>query len=115
MSQLPAQQFEWLAETLGTSELAIDTVGGGKNNRGFRVSCPANQYFVKAYFGADDFNRFQREVAFYRLLNKHQIDGVPFMIATSAEHELAIFEYVAGHIPTAVEQALIEQVADFFI
>jgi hypothetical protein len=78
--------------------LSVARMPGGRNNRAYRVTAANRTYFLKHYFRhpADTRDRFAAETAFLRFCANRGIAWVPRLLASDAEHGIALMEFVDG-------------------
>lgn len=105
---------QWVEAETAISVKHVETVSGGKNNRGYIVSDGVKRYFLKQYF-SDDSQRFRREVEFSWMLTTCNVKGHPKLIASEcvAKHNLAIFEHLKGQLPQQITSEMITSAAQF--
>ena len=75
-----------------------DLRGGGRNSRIYKVRSQGNKFALKQYPSrADDpRDRLGTEVAALRLMQSHDIDAVPRVIAVDREHNFVLLSWIDG-------------------
>ena len=103
---------EVVAWMLGRAPDSIHQVGGGGNNRLFRIDCGDAAYALK-YYPADSRDRLGAEFAFLRFLASNGIDSVPRAIASAPDERVALYQWIDGVRPDALEPDELGAVFDF--
>ena len=77
---------------------AISKIGGGANNRVYRIVCPLGQYVVKFYFQhpLDSRDRLGIEYQSFSFLWENGLQMVPKPLAFSREHHCAFYDFIEG-------------------
>lgn len=114
------------ARMLGRSTVELARIGGGGNNRLYRLTAGAEQFALKSYdAGVRDVHsgtgiislRLQREWAGLEFLTRHGIDNVPAPLARDDARNLALYSWIdgvpAGRTPEARRPGDITALAGF--
>jgi hypothetical protein len=96
----------------------LSEIAGGGNNRVYRLICGGKALLLKAYFRHPDDprNRLAAEFAFSKCAWSQGIRCLPQPLACDYEHDLGLYEFVAGRLllPAEIGLAEVEQALDFY-
>ena len=109
-----------LLNKLGTrSPFKIKNIGGGANNKVYKIETGVDDYLFKAYYHGpeDKRDRLKTEFGFSDFLWCSGIRKIPRPIVQDIKNRSALYEYIEGRkvTPAEVDEKLLSQVADFFI
>ena len=96
--------------------MGISKIGGGANNKVYRVTCPSQEYVVKFYFRhpLDSRDRLGIEFKSVSFLWQQGIRQIPRPIALNREHHCAFYELIKGtSLGTDISQDDIGKAAGF--
>ncbi len=105
-----------IAEALiGAAAESIETVGGGRNSRVYRVRSAGTSYALKRYPPRTDDprDRLGTEAKALKLMERHHLDRVPRFIRADEEQGFALLTWLDGIAPASVAEADIDQAASF--
>jgi hypothetical protein len=93
----------------------VEPMGGGRNNRVFRVVAGSQAVVMKCYHHDpnDQRDRLQTEWGFLSHVTACGVHNVPRPLACDASHYAALYSFVAGRRPIAVDDDLVRQAAAF--
>ncbi|MBI2998987.1 MAG: phosphotransferase [Deltaproteobacteria bacterium] len=88
-----------LARLLGRNVISVERIGGGRNNKVYRLDCDGSHSFaVKYYFrhGSDGRDRLDVEFSSLQLLWESGIRSIPRPLLADKGRAMAVYEYVDG-------------------
>lgn len=83
---------------LGVSDVALESIDGGRNSRVYKLVTPSGPYAFKTYFrhSSDSRSRMDTEFQALRFLWDNGESAVPEPIASSPDDDCAIYEWIDG-------------------
>jgi aminoglycoside phosphotransferase (APT) family kinase protein len=101
------------------TDLRATRIGGGGNNRVFRLEAGNESFVLKCYFQhpSDPRDRFRTERAFYEHLRAAGVASAPCFLAADETHRFTILELVAGSklSPEQVTMDAVQQAVNFVV
>lgn len=102
------------------SPVALTRLAGGKNNRVYRVECEDNVLFVMKHYHVDPRDprdRLSHEWQFLSYVWSRDVRTVPEPLAFDRGTNSALYSFVPGKKieQAAIDQALVDQAADFIL
>jgi len=98
--------------------LRWEAVGGGANNRAWRVTGDEGIFFLKEYYRGDPAGRDRgaSEEAFYRVATERTPGYVPEALAWASGHRAGLFRWLEGRKLSAgeIREGHLDQAFDFF-
>lgn len=93
----------------------VTALPGGRNNRVFRVDTDAGAVVLKAYFHHPDDprDRLGAEFGFCEFAWAHGVRSIPRPLAADRDEYVALYAYVQGTPPRAVDADAVGQAMDF--
>jgi len=90
-------------------------LGGGANNRVYRLECERGPAFLKAYYRspADPRDRLGAEFAFARFAVAAGARAIAKPLVCDSAARLGLFEFVEGARPTEATESLVAEAAEF--
>jgi len=100
---------------IGTAVDSIESVGGGRNSRVYRVRSAGTDYALKQYPPRTDDprDRLGTEARALRLMERHRIGRVPRFLGADEQHGFALLSWLDGVPPDYISDADIDQAAAF--
>ena len=107
-----------MAQTGAGDGVTVERLGGGRNNRLFRVRTPARAAVMKWYFHSEDDtrDRLDCEYRFAAFAWKRDAGCVPQPLAFDADERVALYEFVHGReiAPGQIDADLVRQALTFY-
>jgi hypothetical protein len=98
----------------GTAPTRVEILRRGGNNVVAKVVLDGSVRLAKLYFAhpRDPRPRLETEYRMLRFLHERRVDCVPAPIACSADHRLALYEFVEGDAVAEVDRSAVDSLAD---
>ncbi len=97
------------------SQLNIESVTGGRNHQGYRITNGIASCFVKLFY-RDGLNlRFQRERAFYTMAKAKKVQHVPDFLSFDEQESWLCLSYIDGKPITQATSQAVESAIEFIV